>query len=452
MNKYLLLRNNKQSGPYTVSELVSQGLKAYDLVWLEGKSAAWRYPSEIEELKAFAPVVEEQPFDRFYKKPNPVEIVREKQPIKTVIEESPKKEEVFIPEVITQPVELKPAPTFIPVSIPTNKKVHVSLPGSAPMLQAERPQPNIPVPIPVTEKSQPNIPFQTPLIEKPAVTPSYNLYKIEEKKSIINSFSDEKSFEERYREEKRQKEGFNEPPVLKNGTKNKFWMRAMAASFLLLAGVLLGFVMNNNRQKSEIQELNELVKQIKQKEKSVPATSPVVYKPEPVIEVPTMVEEKKLVKKESTSKIAQKSGDTVEESLAIAEAVPTELPAAMPGTCRPVYKRETSPEESEVARKNLYQLVSVDHNKFKTGVFGGISNLQLKLSNKSLYQLEKVEVEVKYYGPEKKLVNTQTVYFENVSAGEQLTLDVPKSTRGIKIDYTIKKIDTKDPSLAHGGQ
>ena len=88
MNKYLLLRNNKQSGPYTVSELVSQGLKAYDLVWLEGKSAAWRYPSEIEELKAFAPVVEEQPFDRFYKKPNPVEIVREKQPIKTVIEES----------------------------------------------------------------------------------------------------------------------------------------------------------------------------------------------------------------------------------------------------------------------------------------------------------------------------------------------------------------------------
>ena len=198
--------------------------------------------------------------------------------------------------------------------------------------------------------------------------------------------------------------------------------------------------------------MNELVKQIKQKEKSVPATSPVVYKPEPVIEVPTMVEEKKLVKKESTSKIAQKSGDTVEESLAIAEAVPTELPAAMPGTGRPVYKRETSPEESEVARKNLYQLVSVDHNKFKTGVFGGISNLQLKLSNKSLYQLEKVEVEVKYYGPEKKLVNTQTVYFENVSAGEQLTLDVPKSTRGIKIDYTIKKIDTKDPSLAHGGQ
>src|SRR5579862_3667809 len=47
------------------------GLKGYDLVWVEGRSAAWRYPSEIEELKSFAPIVEEQPFDRFYKRPAP---------------------------------------------------------------------------------------------------------------------------------------------------------------------------------------------------------------------------------------------------------------------------------------------------------------------------------------------------------------------------------------------
>ena len=72
MNKYLLLRDNKQSGPYTVPEIIEKGIKAYDLVWLDGKSVAWRYPSEIEELKAYAPAVEEQPFDRFYKRPEPV--------------------------------------------------------------------------------------------------------------------------------------------------------------------------------------------------------------------------------------------------------------------------------------------------------------------------------------------------------------------------------------------
>ena len=71
MTMYLLLRNNKQSGPHSLEELKSMGLKAYDLVWLEGKSAAWRYPCEIPELSSFAPAVEEQPFDRFYKKATP---------------------------------------------------------------------------------------------------------------------------------------------------------------------------------------------------------------------------------------------------------------------------------------------------------------------------------------------------------------------------------------------
>ena len=69
MSKYLLLRSNKQTGPFTLDEMQAMGLKAYDLVWIEGKSAAWRYPCEIDELKSFAPAVDEQPFDRFFKKP-----------------------------------------------------------------------------------------------------------------------------------------------------------------------------------------------------------------------------------------------------------------------------------------------------------------------------------------------------------------------------------------------
>lgn len=68
MEQYKLLRSNKQSGPYTADQLIEMGFKAYDLVWVENKSAAWRYPGEIEEFKKYAPMVEEQPFDRFYKK------------------------------------------------------------------------------------------------------------------------------------------------------------------------------------------------------------------------------------------------------------------------------------------------------------------------------------------------------------------------------------------------
>jgi hypothetical protein len=70
MSTYLLLRDNKQSGPYTLAEITAKGFKKYDLVWVENKSAAWRYPGEITELKSFAPIIEEQPFDRFFKRPS----------------------------------------------------------------------------------------------------------------------------------------------------------------------------------------------------------------------------------------------------------------------------------------------------------------------------------------------------------------------------------------------
>ena len=74
---YRLLRNNKESGPYTALQLQEMGLKPYDLLWAEGRGAAWQYASELPELKAFAPVVEEQPFDRFYKKDEPKNSAKE---------------------------------------------------------------------------------------------------------------------------------------------------------------------------------------------------------------------------------------------------------------------------------------------------------------------------------------------------------------------------------------
>ena len=45
-------------------------LKPYDLIWVVGKSAAWRYPGELPELKTFAPPVPEQEIDPYQKKPN----------------------------------------------------------------------------------------------------------------------------------------------------------------------------------------------------------------------------------------------------------------------------------------------------------------------------------------------------------------------------------------------
>lgn len=55
---YRLLRNNQELGPYSLEELLQHTPKPTDLVWVEGKSASWAYPYEIDSLKAYvvAPV------------------------------------------------------------------------------------------------------------------------------------------------------------------------------------------------------------------------------------------------------------------------------------------------------------------------------------------------------------------------------------------------------------
>src|SRR6476661_6296156 len=51
MKCYLLLRNNVETGPFTITELAEQQLKTTDLVWIEGQSTLWKYPTELDALK-----------------------------------------------------------------------------------------------------------------------------------------------------------------------------------------------------------------------------------------------------------------------------------------------------------------------------------------------------------------------------------------------------------------
>ena len=53
---YRLLRNNKEEGPFTSEELVQKKLRPYDLIWIDGRSAAWSYPGELSEFKPYTPL------------------------------------------------------------------------------------------------------------------------------------------------------------------------------------------------------------------------------------------------------------------------------------------------------------------------------------------------------------------------------------------------------------
>lgn len=58
MQDFYLLRNNVQTGPYSLEALLKQQLQPLDLIWIDGKSASWQHPSEIQELKNAVPAPE----------------------------------------------------------------------------------------------------------------------------------------------------------------------------------------------------------------------------------------------------------------------------------------------------------------------------------------------------------------------------------------------------------
>ncbi len=429
MNKYRLLRDNKESGPYTVQEIIDKGMKPYDLVWLDGKSAAWRYPSEIEELKEYAPAIEEQPYDRFYKRPAAVKETPVKQdkparpfPFESVLAEAEVKK--------TQPAEDEPkTQTIVP-----SKKVYINFPGSVPKKDPVVTQKKIILPEEKKEVSVP--PADRPL--KPAVAAS----PITENAAALSSSFDSPVFPATTR----RFPAFTFPAA---GT--RMFYGVVAACFLGLVLISV-FLINYRNQRGSIKELNQLVEQMEKRQaeqnqaakaalasRVIPAAhvtnnDPVITTGEPFIAPPIskrIPEEKKTNSSNSYAVSANpvvSSGETGKEEKQTANAnVKTSRVIA-------VSNKVPSPNAE------LYNQVSVKANNYKTGLFGGISGLQFVLKNNSAHALERVAVEVQYFGPEKKLLRTQTVYFENVAPGSEPVLNVPRSARGINIDYRITDI------------
>lgn len=440
MNKYLLLRDNKQSGPYTCEELQAKGIKAYDLVWIEGKSAAWRYPSEVEELKPYAPVVEEQPFERFYKKPT-----EETSDIRS------RKEEML------QPAKSEPVNKKIERSTPatppaTSRKVYINFPAS------------------VSPKSNPlSEPVSAKEPEKQVVPPTPVVPSIQKEPKAIENISS-RSLTSNYSGgsvAEPLKSGYEKYPAARKPS-NRSMVTILAAACVLLIGVIIGIIYSYNATTEKQRELEKLLQQMKASQQQQASaqdqesTSSSASGDNGGISVPpvggeesfqqsvtagiflTEEEEKKPKPVEKIKKVAAESDPKVKTEI----NSPIE-PIAVPALLTEVEKPRTDLLEQN--RKNIFQKVNIENNKFKVGVLGGINDLQLTLTNRSLFQLEQVEVEVRYLGSENKVVKTQTVYFTNVSPGEKLSLKVPKSNRGVAVDYSVKKISTKELGIASSG-
>lgn len=462
MSHYRLLRDNKESGPFSEEEMIAKGFKPYDLIWVEGKSAGWRYPSEIPAFKNFAPVVEEQPYDRFYKKEPPQKLFTADEKISYSSFTSPvaKKKE-------TAPVQAQPAfaaaQNFNIQSLPA-RHIHVTLPsGNTINLNTlvnnagNRMQHGS-----TTEKTTAAAETEAkPVLQAERVEAARARALAASTKPVApisrsgNIYNSDISFEKNLATVNVQ------APVLAMQQDRRqqplagFSWSLIAAAFIGIAtlvglGIMIGLSMN--REKNDL-AFNEALRN-KSKYRVVvaennPAPAPVTNN---LPDVPATVTEEALLAngKELVQNAVVKSNGLPYSDVKDTKKLPEEKTTAEKS------KLQEGQDETELPIKpvapaaiNLEKHLSITANEFKTGAFGGISGLKCTLYNGSKFPIESVEVEVNYIQANDKVYKTEKILFKDIAAGSRATIEAPASSRGVKISSRILKINAREATLSN---
>lgn len=397
MDKFLLLRNNKQTGPYSAAELEKMGLKPYDLIWVEGKSAAWRYPGEIDALKPFSPPVEEQPYDRFYKK----------------------EAEETIPQLPRE--ETKPSP-----SIPKDTSRHIFV--SVPSVNKRTPSPKeSPVeshaayqPVPSDER---NSSTERELIMSPVNIPA-PLPKPQKEFT-------QKSYEK----------------PTSSATKNQKGIRPvhwMSAALVLFALISVFLYINYRQQHKQLNRLNEIVLNMQQGQQV--QNAPIHNAVAPVIQTESAkIDTLGFTPQDYNQQPEKQVSATKKPVKPVIKNKDSTLPPPIDVIEEPKSFVETSQPVRTSRKRNIAEQVKVFTNEdFKVGFLGGISNLQVTVSNNSDKPLNKVQVQVEYLSKENKVVKTQVLTFRNLEAGSRSTQDVPRTARGVTVRAKVESVENAD--------
>lgn len=431
MTNYSLLRDNKQSGPYTFDELKEKGLKAYDLVWIEGKSAAWRYPCEIPELSPFAPQVEEQPFDRFYKKPAQDNTQNNTSVTPAPVRTSPNG--AVAATILTGDASSS--------TLPGRRIIYVTLPAGR----------TAPVAVPAARETREPV-IKEPQVKEPAAIPA-----------PVGTFED---IPAHYTED--WKASVESTP--RNSRKSQSLrlgqtlMLGLTVLALLVAGIFIGLSLNKDSL-GIIKHFS--IGNGKDKPPMTNPSQPLAVNNLPPATVTSTVKEE-AHNKDSVVSIASTPPVTTPKTRPFAhqerpssalQKPQTAAPApkdsslqAMPAAHREATHRSditADKVDKDAIRDNLSNLVSIGATGYTVGTFGGISNLQLTVSNHSIYSLDLVVVEVQYIQANKKVFKTENMYFRGIAPGSALMQEAPKSSRGIKVQYKITLVNSKELGLSY---
>jgi hypothetical protein len=389
MSSYLLLRNNQESGPFTLDEVKSMSLKSYDLIWVVGKSAAWRYPGEIPELKSSTPSVPEQETDLFRKRTN--------------TESQGSDSNALIPDPRNSQRSItngqRPA---------TNHSVYINLPA-----------------------------------EKKSENPLSDLILAESGLTASVSPKSEDDFSEIYK---------RQPSAAVRYSGKILWVSTVILLFGagIMTGLFISdrgkfFSSDENRPQNN-PTLHEIVfKDKKENVTGANSKNPEVNNNEISIMNPDSTKKtNSITKKQNSGNIKKVITVTAlnKDSMAAEQAL---LAAIRIKDSLKQDARRKSEILYQAIRSNPEKYLNLSTGRYSTGLFGGISSFPVTVTNNSPVKIEMVEVTIDYVQNNDKVFKTETLSFNDLEPGEALTVKAPKSPRGTKITSQIHIVNVHQP-------
>jgi hypothetical protein len=385
MSSYLLLRDNKESGPLSLDEVKSMSLKSFDLIWVVGKSAAWRYPEEIEELKSFVPATPVQVADFFSKKTS---------------DES---------QISSLPVsESSPGHKSTDERLPNsnNRSVYFNLPAGKTSELADR----------ISE---------------------------EQESSGSENLQSDDHFPGIYREQPSNAVRYS-GKILWFGTVILLFGAGIMTGFFI-SDRRKFFTSDENHPQNNAALQQVVFKDKKENTEATDINNASINSGLTTILNPDSVRKRNGISKKSNIAAVKKifrNNEINKDSLAAEVALQSALRIKDSLKQDAINKRELLYQKIKTNPENYLNLVT---GRYSTGLFGGISSFPVTITNNSSVKIESLEVTINYVQNNDKVFKSETLSFNELEPGETLTMKAPKSTRGTKIITHLHIINVHQP-------
>lgn len=380
MTTFILLRKNKEYGPFSLDDLRKMGIFHNDLVWVEGQSVCWLRPEEIKELKGIA--VDE-----------------------------PQVQAGSVPDGLSRKVEI------------ANDKFTANLDENNVEIQGSY------------SHKKPNA--------NPGLQNAFSAnYLIFERNTAEAQIPVSPFLKPNQKQHNRDLLSLFPVPVKTAAVITSLVLIGLISGILIGRNSLKkpSLVKNNQNtttsaspepvKASELEPIEEFTSLENENAEKI-STSTTSYITE--TELPgknSPVSVKKSVPVKPTGEQKESPGHPIQNNTTV-----------IPGSDeRQARNRNTEKEQAPALPDNTISHVSVVANDYLVGSFGGIKNLELTVKNDSKYNLEKVTVELQYLKPLDELLRTENIEFSAIQPFSSKTLPVSKTNRGVKVKCRVVNV------------